>query len=181
MKNIRRNSFIILVVSAIFVVYILRDNFFETMRILRNANVFWLGLAVLLFFGHVTVEAFAMYKLTVKKEKKYPYKKIFKLFVMTKFFNGITPFATGGQPLQVYELKRDGIEVSKGTNIVVEHFILFQTSIMILGVISILLNRYFILFEYDPVATNLFVVGFIINAIILIVVYISSISKNTNK
>lgn len=181
MKNIKLNSLIILLLSLFFIIFVLKDNLFETIQILKNADGWWIVLAIIIYLVHLYVESLALFVILSQKEKQYSFVKILKLQIMTKFFNGITPFASGGQPLQVYELKKENIPVYNGAIIIVENFILFQTAIMILGLSGVIINKIFHLFKFDPIITNLFILGFIINAIILIVVYSSSISESLNK
>ena len=56
---------------------------------------------------------------------------------MTKFFNGITPFSLGGQPLQVYELSKSKVRVTESLLVIVENFIVLQISMTIMSLISL--------------------------------------------
>ena len=56
---------------------------------------------------------------------------------MTKFFNGITPFSLGGQPLQVYELSKSKVRVTEALLVIVENFIVLQISMTIMSVVSL--------------------------------------------
>ncbi len=53
------------------------------------------------------------------------------------FYNNVTPGASGGQVMQVYTLKTQGIAVSNAASIMVMWFILYQASLIVMGVISI--------------------------------------------
>ena len=50
-----------------------------------------------------------------------------------QFFNCITPFSSGGQPMQVLWLRRRGVPASLGTACVSAKFLGFQTAFLILG------------------------------------------------
>lgn len=43
------------------------------------------------------------------------------------FFNGITPFAAGGQPIQIYEFSKKGMKPGVATGLVLTNFILYLT------------------------------------------------------
>ena len=58
--------------------------------------------------------------------KKLKFQQIFQLTLITQFFNGITPFSSGGQPMEVYYLSKSGIKPAKGTNIILQNFIFFN-------------------------------------------------------
>ena len=98
----------------------------------------------------------------------YSVKKAFKLETMTAFFNGITPFSTGGQPMQVLLLKEDGVRMTKGTNIIMMNFILYQAALVLLGLIALFVNLSLNLFPNNPILSNLILIGFILNTAVMI-------------
>lgn len=53
------------------------------------------------------------------------------------FFNGITPFATGGQPFQVYSYSRLGVKASQSTGILMMNFIIFMAVTNLFALLSI--------------------------------------------
>jgi uncharacterized protein (TIRG00374 family) len=88
---------------------------------------------------------------------------------MTKFFNGVTPFSLGGQPLQVYELNKENVSVSDAALIIVENFIVFQITIVSMTIMAFIMNIFYRVSPY-PFLWNITLAGFIINIIFLIVV-----------
>ena len=119
MKRKWLNEIVILIVTAIVLFFILKNNFSSTIKILGNINVWYFLLAILLSTMVIGVEGYVSYLLVREYKKNYSFKEAFKLGVMTKFFNGITPFSAGGRPLQVFELKKSGVRVldSNSSNI----------------------------------------------------------------
>jgi len=103
------------------------------------------------------------------------------LGIITKFFNGITPLATGGQPMEVYEMHKRGIDYKSGANIVIQNYIVFQIALVFWAIVSIILNQVLNLFKYIPVLKQLTIIGFIINFVILLVLFLISFSKRFNK
>jgi glycosyltransferase 2 family protein len=66
--------------------------------------------------------------------------------LMGYFFSNLTPMATGGQPFQIYHLKKCGIDAKTSTNIIMTRFIEYMGSAIILVLLFIplllpLLNR----------------------------------------
>ncbi|MCQ2771659.1 MAG: flippase-like domain-containing protein [Bacilli bacterium] len=53
------------------------------------------------------------------------------------FYNNVTPGATGGQVMQVYTMKKQGIEISNAASIMVMWFILYQFSLIIYDVLAL--------------------------------------------
>ena len=102
MKNLKKNSIILLIITLIVLVCVLKDDFSSIINVLNNADILFLCLAIICFFGALLFEALA-YKDIIKCYKDdYTLKKSYIMLLITKFFNGITPFSTGGQPMQVY-------------------------------------------------------------------------------
>lgn len=181
MKNFKKNTIILLIISTLFVFFLVKDNFIETVRLIRGANMWWILLSFFVFFIYVYLEALLMYLIVIEYKKDYKFEKIFKLLVMTKFFNGITPFSSGGQPIQLYELKKDGIDTSKGTIIIVQSFLIFQFTILFLGVIAVILNSIFHLFDFTPVMFYMTILGFILNIIAFLSIFTISVNEKVNK
>lgn len=56
------------------------------------------------------------------------------------FFSSITPSASGGQPMQLYQMHRDGIAVGHGTAALILEFISFQIMTVLLAIIGFVLQ-----------------------------------------
>jgi len=71
-----------------------------------------------------------------------------KIAMMGFYYNLVTPFASGSQPMQIYTLNKYGINLSKSTAIVTNKTVLFQSVVTIYSAIIMFLNR-------DLLKTNL--------------------------
>jgi glycosyltransferase 2 family protein len=60
------------------------------------------------------------------------------------FYNDVTPGASGGQVMQVYTMKKQGIEISNAASIMVMWFILYQVALIFFDVLAII-------FEWDSI------------------------------
>ena len=181
MKKIKINGLVILVISLFLLWYVLKRDFKETINLLLYANILLIILSLIIYGIHTLLESIVTWKLIKQFDDKYSLKETFKLTLMTRFFNGITPFSSGGQPLQIYQLKKSGISVVNGTIMTIEHFIIFQTSIVIMSLMAVLFNTIYHVIDSKLVLSNLLVLGFILNILLLLIVYLFSISKNLNK
>ena len=103
------------------------------------------------------------------------------LLLRTQFVNAITPFATGGQPYQVYYLNKEGIRSSTSTSIILENFIVYQIALVFLGIIAMTCNFFFHIFPHNDLLTHLITLGFIINTLVIIVSFIIAFGKNISK
>ena len=181
MKNLKKNSIILIIITILVLFFVLKDNFNDVVGLLAGTNIIWLLVALLAEFVFIFLESLAFYQLILSYGEDYSLFKSFKLLVITKFFNGITPFASGGQPMQVYLMKKDGIRMSKSINIIIQNFIIYQLALVTLGLFALICNNIFNIFPDIPILRRLVTIGFLINTLVMVVSFVVSFSKKFNK
>lgn len=180
-KNLKKNSIILLALTFIILFLVLKDDFSSIIGLLKNANPLWLLIACIFQLGVFFFESLAFDQIIKSYKKEHSFIKTFKLTLVTKFFNGITPFSTGGQPMQVYYLKQEGFRITKATNMIMQNFILYQLALVSMGLFAITTNYIFNYFEKIPFLRYLVTIGFIINTLVMVVLFIISFSNKFNK
>ena len=114
-------------------------------------------------------------------DKKQKFQNSFLLMLRTQFVNAITPFATGGQPYQIYYLKKCGISLTNSTVIIVENFIVYQIALVTLGLIALFSNLIFHIFSKNALLSHLIAIGFTMNTLVIILLFVVSFGKKINK
>lgn len=180
MKNLKKNSIILLIITVVVLVCVLKDDFGNIVNTLSGANYGWIVIALLCFFIGIGFEAKAYQEIIQGYEYEYTFKKSYRMLLITKFFNGITPFSSGGQPMQIYMLKKDGVRLTKATNIIIQNFIIYQAALVVFGIIAILINNYFKLFAEVTLLKQLVTIGFLINTLVMIGLVVISFSSKFN-
>lgn len=181
-KKKNKFYFVLLLILTIIVLYFsLKDHFFDIVYHLQHLNIFWLLIAILLVIGYWLFSSIAMYMIGRKFKSDIKFYNIFKLNIITQFFNGITPFSSGGQPYQIYALKKEGIDIVKGTNITVETFVAYQTSLIFLGFVAVISNLCLNLFPDISVLRILVILGFTVNTLVGVFLFVISFTKRFNK
>lgn len=181
MKNLKKNTIILLLITIIVLFVILKDNFILVLQNITNVNYMWIFLAILCVVFYWICQALSMYTIAKEYSKELKFKSIFQQTIITQFFNGITPFSTGGQPMSVYMLTKSKIKLTHATNIILQNFILYQLALIIIGVIAVLTNHYLNLFVNTQLLKNLIVLGFIVNTIVGLGLLFISFSTKFNK
>ncbi len=180
MKHLKRNSFIILLVTLLVLYFVLKDEYDLVVDTLKKMNFFYILLAVLLYFFYLILRAFVNYK-WVGDKKKLTFQDAYQHMVITQFFNGITPFSTGGQPMEVYMLKQHGIRYTKATNIIMQNFIVYQIALVLFGFFAVIYNQMTGIIRQSGILTNLIVLGFFVNsAVALVSLFLAISEKFTN-
>lgn len=181
MKNTKRNTITLLIIAVIVMYFVMKDDFQSIVDSLLLANKWLILLSVVFIVLYWALRALALYLIVKKYKKKITFKKMFHQMVITQFFNGVTPFSSGGEPMQVYMLTKSGIKVANATNIIVQEFIMYQIGLVVIGLLCLILNMIFNVCSVTPVLENLIIIGFIINIIIGLFLLFVSFSKKFSK
>jgi hypothetical protein len=180
LKNIKKNSYLLLIITVIVLVLILKDNINTTIHLLTNLNIIYILLAVILVFLSIALKGYANY-LIVNDSNKISIKEAIKHNLITQFFNGITPFSSGGQPMEIYMLTEHKISLTKATNYTIQSFIFYQIALVICGIIAVSYNFIFHIFPKVKLLKHLVLLGFAINILVVIFLIMISYSEKTTK
>lgn len=102
-----------------------------------SCNPLWLLAVVAVFFFSFVLDGLAITIFCRLYTRRYYLHQGIANSLIGGFYNNVTPSSSGGQVMQVYTLKRQGIEVSNAASILVMWFIIYQLSLIAFGVISI--------------------------------------------
>lgn len=175
------NFLLIAIVLSIVLYFSLKDNYQEIISTILKMNYIWIFVAILALIIYRLCASLGHYYIIKANNGKVSYLKCFQINLMILFFHGITPFAGGGQPMEIYFLHKEGIPVTKATNITLQNFIVYQIALILTGLIALIYNHIFNVFPNDSLIKYLVVLGFIINTLVLVVTFILSFGKKTNK
>ena len=181
MKHRLRNSIILLLVTGIMLYLLLKDNFNSIMEVLTSVNPVWIIFAIVIYLIYFVTDTIPFYIYSHNYNNKLRFPFMLYLNAITKFFNGITPLATGGQPMQVYELRKKGTSTANSTNAVTQFYIVFQISLVLWGLIALLFDKAFGMIEMNTVLNIFTILGFVLNIIVLIFLFVISFNKSINK
>ena len=180
MKHLKRNSFIILLVTLFVLFLVLKDNFKIVVSTITTMDIKFVIIAIVLYFAYLFFHALVNY-LWVNEKEKLSLKDAFQHMIITQFFNGITPFSTGGQPMEIYMLKNHGFRYTKATNVIMQNFIVYQLARGIFGLFAVIYNFITGVLVYKSVLTTLIILGFLINTIVEVVMLFVATSKKFTK
>jgi len=96
------------------------------------------------------------------------------------FFNGITPFSSGGQPFQAYALKRKDMKLSDSTSVLLINFLSYQIVMNLFSIVALILY-YTKLHEQINNLIWLLIVGFSINILMMAFIVMIGATKFTGK
>lgn len=173
-------NLIILFIAIILVLYFtLKDNFKSIMIELKQVNILIFIVAIVVFLLSILLRAACLKTFLREYDPSYSLKKAFEMTVIAQFLNGITPFQTGGQPFQVFLLKKEGIRIADSTSALIKDFIAFQISLILIGILALISNISIGLFTANKYLNILIFLGFVVNLIILVILLFISGAKKT--
>lgn len=136
-------------------------------HILKIVDEKYIIAGVLLIVIYILFEAYIL-QLVINSIEKTKVRFLgFKLGTMGLYYNLVTPFASGSQPIQVYGLTKYGINLSKSVAIVTNKTIIFQTVVTVYCGCLILLNLDLLKTEM-PSIMILVTIGMIMNVVMLV-------------
>lgn len=142
----------------------------EIARAVVGMSPFYLILSVLLAVFFVCAEGCMIwYLLNAMKDKKNSLFRCIQYSFIGFFYSGITPSATGGQPVQLYYMNKDGNSVSDSTVVLMTVAAVYKFVLVIIGFGILIfwqaplrreLNHYF----------PLFIFGLMLNVILVVLI-----------
>ena len=168
--------FIIAIFVGIFIYMMNTDGAENIGELLRTADYRWVLAGIVCLIIMWLAEAVSLH---IPVKRLYPTQKFtnsIKITMIGQLFNNITPFFTGGQIMQTYEMNQSGKRTSDTLSILTMKFLTQQVS-MIVFTILILLTQFNYFKELFKNYMAIGIIGISMNIVLLIML----ISLGTNK
>lgn len=180
MKNIIKKYIMNLVWIVLFafiaVYFSLKGEFSTVLETVRQANFVWISIAVLAMIVYNVLEGYILTTFGRLYNKAYSFKQgVVNAFTAT-FFNGITPFQSGGQFAQVYVFNKQGIQPSYSASILLMNFIVYQ-SVMVIYTLFIVIFKFPYYSTHFSNFFSLALVGFLINFVVIVGLFVAAKSR----
>lgn len=128
---------IVLVVTAISLVLSLWGHTNEVMDAFVKADfrmiILMVGLVVLCYM----IDGLIIFVFCRLYTRTYRYHQAMAATLVGQFYSNVTPGASGGQIMQAYTMKSQGIQISNAASIMVMWFIIYQTALISFDVIAL--------------------------------------------
>ncbi len=167
------------IVSLFIVLYIILrfeqlDNIVSAFNSLKPAYVIY-GVFVMIISW--LIEGYILYDIS---DKQLSLVNSILIVVAGLFFNAITPFSSGGQPMQLYMMHKYKISVSKGSSILARKFLVFQTIMVFYGLMVVLFEASFFMTKV-PTFVYVSILGFTVNVLVILGLYFVCFRYNASR
>lgn len=127
-------------VATILTFFLLTDGVTVLKQIYHSLQYQWLALAVVFVVVQWLFDAAGLHVLLKQHQPK---RRFFPSFVTTMvgvLYSALTPSATGGQPMQVVSLSRQGMDTGTATSVIIVKTVLYQIAITLYALAMVVLE-----------------------------------------
>jgi uncharacterized protein (TIRG00374 family) len=144
---------------------------------LRKLDYGWIVMAFLSNLINIFIDGFLIYRFTSNSLSSYRYRDAFKSSMVGQFFSAITPFATGGQPMQIYLMSKQGVSPGISTAALIQRFLVYQTSITAYSALAILVQMNYFKETLSPVMWGFALFGFASQGFVILMLLLFSFNR----
>ena len=179
------NISLVLIATGLAIFFAIKDDASEIWRTLITADVNYLLIVLGVMVGCILVRSFLYFCFAHLFTKKYHFHQAIAVDQIGQFYNAITPGASGGQIMQAYTYKKQGVQVSSAVSILAMYSIVYQVILIVFGTVSFIVKYDFITalgyipttIKINEVPINLpiwplTIVGFILNVGVIGIVFL---------
>lgn len=170
------NIALILLIGGTSIYLSIGDQFDKVVDAFLDAKLIWIIIMGLVMFSYYLFDALSLLYFGRAYKKDYSFKQSFVNAISGTFFNGITPFASGGQFAQVYIFNKQGIPPTNSSSILLMCFICYQ-SVLVLYTGIVVLFKYDYFVHEQAGVFSLAMLGFLINFVVIIGLFGAAKSK----
>lgn len=165
LKRMAINALIFIVLMVATFWFIFKDqDLKEVFDAAKQANDLFVALGIICMLGYFMMEAWNVSTLLKSFGEKVSFLKALKFTFIGFFFCSITPGASGGQPLEIYYMTKEGIAGPNATLAIIIQTCGIQFAVMVLGIICAFIGNGIL----GGAVLWLFIIGLIINGVALI-------------
>ncbi len=179
------NISLVLIATGLAIFFAIKDDANEIWKTLKTADVTYLLVILGMMLGCIIVRSFILFCFAHLFVKKYHFHQAIAVDQIGQFYNAVTPGASGGQIMQAYTYKKQGVPVSSAVSILAMYSIVYQIMLIIFGTVSFIIKYDFITalgyiptnIKINDVAINLpiwplTIVGFMLNVGVVAIVFL---------
>lgn len=170
----------LLITAVMVVIFMNIGDFSKTWEQLLKMDAGYLWIAIGCVVLYLLTWPVSLMILTRKSKVKVSKLDDFLIGGSEHFFNGITPFSSGGQPIQIYLYTQNGMTAANATGIVISNFIAFMISTNAYAIASLFFFGKFTA-GFTPATIWMVILGFVMNLFTLFfIIALASSSKLRN-
>ncbi len=174
-KNIISGIFFVLLAALTFYTIFHGNDMEEVFQAIKEVRPLYLSAAALLGLFFVGSEGVMIWYLLRALDRMAGLRQCVKYSFIGFFFSAITPSATGGQPMQLYYMKKDRLKMSESTVVLMTVAVIYKFVLVLMG-IGMLLFFFRDLSDYLGGYLYLYFLGLFLNIVVVAVLLLVMVS-----
>lgn len=183
-KKILNFLFLLLNIAVIVILLVTQSSSEEGLPSLKEVskngvNLWFLLIIIGCYILYMFVESLKYYILQRKSDPHARFILCYKTAVTGKYYDAVTPLATGGQPFQIYYLNKRGVPPASAVSIPLGKYVFNQISYIVLCLFAVIFGKYYLSNQgvSSTIVTSAAWIGLALNSLLIIFVIWLSISK----
>lgn len=172
-KYLRNIVLFIFLIWLTFRILLKDQNMGELFKILESVKLPFVIIGILCMVVYFFCESLNLKRTLTALKEKVSILDCYKYTLIGFFYSSITPAASGGQPMQIYYMHRDGVKVASSTLALVMNLWSFQVATISIALISIIFYHSYM----DTGLIVFFCIGILLNSMALTLLIIGLFSK----
>lgn len=172
-KTIANLIIFILLIMLTFTLIFKDQDITQVLEIATKVKAQYIVIAIFAMCIYIAAESVNIGRILKELGEKSKFISNIKYTLIGFFFSSITPAASGGQPMEIYYMHKDGVSVANSTLSLLMHLWSFQIVSITMGIISAILH-------FDVLKSGLiylFILGIALNSSALALLIIGIFSK----
>lgn len=161
-KTIISIILVLLMTIAVFAIFLNFNDINATLELIKTVDGINMTLAVLCIIIYALLWPLSLCLIAKHNKSKAKLMDLYLVGGTEHFFNNITPFSTGGQPIQIYLFTQKKIKASDSTGIIVSNFIALMIATNIFALISLIFYSKFSE-NFTSATAWMIILGFVMN------------------
>ena len=138
------NIFLVLIISGVAVFLAVRKNFNTIVHYLVTSDYRFLLIILALMVVYIAIRSFIYFAFARLFTRDYHYHQSVAVEFIGTFYAAVTPGGQGGEVMQAYTYKKQGIPISSAVSALAMHSIIYQIILIVFGLTSFIVKYDFI-------------------------------------
>ncbi len=181
-SGIKKNLFVIitLALSIVVLLYCLftTDGITTLGHLITRLQPEWVFMAVASVVGCWLMEGFVLHMLCLHLYPEWSIGHSFTVGMIGLLYSALTPFSTGGQPMQIYSMHKMGMDTGKAGSIIAVKTLTYQVVMVLYSLVAVAAKLQF----FQTSVSNfsfVTIIGLLTNSIFIALVFLFMLSENT--
>lgn len=159
--------YIAITVIIIVVLGISNQSFSDLFASFASFDYFWLVLMLACVAAYYLLENYSLWYYLKSENEPMGFFSALKATMIGQYYCALTPFASGGQPMQIYYMHKKGVSMGVATSAMTVKVVIFNVTMVATAIIGVIYNIRYFLYE-NNFAFVFAIVGILANSVVIV-------------